>query len=242
MRTLMLSFCLLFAVPATHAAAPMTLQTLLAEHVRAIGPVAKVQSRRVRMRVIGMAPFELPVVTEAARPNLLRKEVNIQGNTQITVFDGKQGWKIDPFVPGGATPSQLPPLEAKALAGEADFDGMLVNPAAKGIKLAYAGPAEVDGKPAHAVAVTLPDGGAATIWFDAASYLEIKRTQPALVMGEMKPVDVYSSDYRLVGNLQIPHRIEGGMPGVKERMVIVFDAVELNVKIDPARFVKPAVK
>jgi hypothetical protein len=242
MRPLILLFSLLLAMSPASADAPLTLQTLLAKHAQAVGPIDQVQSRRVHMRGIGMAPFELPIVIEAARPNLLRKEVSVQGNTLVTAFDGKQAWKTDPFVSGGDTPMAPPPLEAKALAAEADFDGTLVNSAAKGIKLAYKGPATVDGKPAHEIAVTLADGSAMTVWLDAATYLEVKRNQPALIAGAMKPIDIVSSDYRAVSGVQLPHKIEILVPGVTQKMMLLTDSAEMNVKIDPARFAKAPAK
>ncbi|WP_146204251.1 hypothetical protein [Massilia glaciei] len=241
MRTLILSIMLL-ASPSSHANPAPTLQSLLDKHAQAMGPVSKVQSRRLRMRLIGLAPFALPLVVEASRPALMRKDVTIQGSVQVTAYDGKQSWMTDPFVPGGMKPAPLPALEAKALADEADFDGILVGSTAKGVKLAYAGPATVDGKPAHALGVTRADGSAATIWLDAGSFLEVKRTQPGLVMGAMKSIDIFSSDYRLVDGVRIAHRMEIGLTGAKDRMSIVVDAAELNVRIDPARFARPQVK
>ncbi len=238
MRTFILITSLLLAVPAYASPAP-TAPALLEKHLQALGPVERVQSRRVRMRVIGMAPFALPVVVEASRPHLIRKEVTIQGSVQVTAYDGKQAWKTDPFVPGGDAPSDLPASEAKALIEEADFDGALVNPAAKGIKVAYAGPATVKGKPAHTLQLTLANGSAVTVWLDAVTSLEVKRTQLGPVMGQMKPLDIFASDYREVGGVKVPHKIEIGLAGAKEKMSILIDAVELNVKLDQARFAKP---
>ena len=242
MRTLILTISLLLALPSSHASPAPTLATLRGKHAQAMGPSDRVQSRRLRMRLIGLAPFELPLVLEAARPNLIRKDLTIQGSVQSTAYDGKESWKTDPFVPGGMKPAPLPALEAKALIDEADFDGILAGAAAKGVKLAYAGPAVLDGKPVHALGVTLADGSPATIWLDAASYLEVKRTQPGLVMGAMQPIDIFSSDYRVVDGVPVAHRIEIGLKDAKQRMVILVDAAELNARIDPARFAKPKAR
>jgi hypothetical protein len=237
MRALFLLPALLLSLPSQASPAP-TAQSLLDQHAKALGPVAQVQSRRVRMRVIGMAPFELPVTVEASRPNLIRKEVSLQGNVQVTAFDGKRAWKIDPFVPGGATPSPLPAEEAKALRVEADFDGALIEPGAKGIKVAYLGPAMVDGKAAQALQLTQANGEVATVWLDAATHLEFKRTQPGPVMGTMKSLDIFTSDYRVIDGIKVPHKIEIGLTGAKEKMSVIVDAVELNAKIDPARYAR----
>jgi hypothetical protein len=237
MRALFLLPALLLCLPSQASPAP-TAQSLLDQHAKALGPIVQVQSRRVRMRVIGMAPFELPVTVEASRPNLIRKEVSLQGNVQVTAFDGKRAWKIDPFVPGGAKPSPLPAEEAKALLVEADFDGALIEPNAKGIKVAYLGPATVDGKAAQALQLTQANGEVATVWLDAATHLEFKRTQPGPVMGTMKSLDIFTSDYRVVDGIKVPHKIEIGLTGAKEKTSVIVDAVELNAKIDPARYAR----
>ncbi len=242
MRTLVLLSTLLLALPCFAAEPAMTLQTVMAKHAQAMGPVEKVQSRRMRLRVIGMAPFEIPVMIEAARPNLIRKEVTIQGALQISGHDGKQTWKLDPFIPGGDKPAALAPAEAKALLEEAELDGLAALHAAKRIKVVYNGPAVVDGKAVHALGVTNPDGSPATVWLDATSFLEIKRTQQGLVMGAMKPVDILSSDYRSIDGVRVAHRLDIGLAGAKDKMSIAIDAVEMNVKLDPARFARPAVK
>lgn len=239
MRALILSSTLLLLAPFASADPAPTVKEVLARHVQAMGPVDSVKSRRLKMRIIGMAPFELPVLIEAQRPNLIRKEVTIQGSVQVTAFDGKQSWKTDPFIAGGAQPSPLPAAEAKALLDEAEFDSILVNPAAKGAKVAYAGTAAVNGRNAHTLAVTLADGATVTIWVDADSFLEVKRTQMGPAMGSIKSLDIFSSDYRMVGGLRVPHKMEIGLTNAKERIAILVDAVEVNARIEPSRFAKP---
>lgn len=96
--------CAAFAQPGKTnlpATANMTLNSVMQGHLAALGDVNKVESRRVKLRIIGMAPFEIPTTTEAKRPNLLRLEVQVQGQVQISSYDGKDAWKIDPFQPSG---------------------------------------------------------------------------------------------------------------------------------------------
>lgn len=239
MRTLILLSALFLAASASHATPAPTAKEILAKHVQAMGPVDSVKSRRLKMRIVGMAPFELPVMIEAKRPNMIRKEVSIQGSVQVTAFDGKQSWKTDPFVAGGAQPSALPAAEAKALLEEAEFDGILVNPAARGAKVSYVGTAAINGRDAHTLTVTMADGATITIWIDAGSFLEVKRTQMGPAMGTIKPLDIFSSDYRVVGGLRVPHKMEIGLANAKEKIAILVDAVEVNPSIDASRFSKP---
>lgn len=223
-----------------YAAAPTPpLPELLANHAKAVGTLDKVQSRRLRLHLTGMAPYDIPVVIEARRPNLIRKEVALQGMVQVQAYDGSEAWKSDPFVPGGATPALMSPDEAKVLIEEADFDGFIINAAAKGNRIASVGGADVAGKPAHVLRVTLANGNESTVYLDAATFLEVKRVQTRPIMGKPVELEILSSDWRMSSGVMVPHRIELGTPGAAQRMTIIIDAVEWNVPLAAARFARP---
>lgn len=238
MRTLFLLAGLVLAMP-SHAETAPTVQTLLDRHAMAVGPIDRMQTRRIKLHITGAAPFDLPVVVQARRPNLIRKDVHIQDNVQVTAYDGKRAWKTDPFVPGGATPATLSPEETRALLDEADFDGALIKPESKGVKVAYAGRAKVDGKDAYELRVTLPSGAAATVWLDGTTYLEAKRSQMLPVMGRMQKVDTRIMDHRAVQGIKVPYRMESGVSGAAQKVAILVDSVEFDPKIDNAVFEKP---
>ena len=238
MRTFLLLASLAVALP-SHAEPAPTLQALLAKHVQAIGPIERMQTRRVKLRVTGIAPFDLPVVVESSRPNLIRKDVRIQDSVQTTAYDGKRAWKTDPFVAGGATPATLSPEETRALLDEADFDGALIKPESKGVKVVYVGQSKVDGRDAHELRLTLASGASATVWLDGVTFLEIKRSQMLPVMGKMQTVDTLITDYRVVQGIKVPFRMESGVGSAPQKVLIVTDAVEFNPKLDNARFEKP---
>jgi hypothetical protein len=239
MRLLTIILAMFLSCTAYAAAPTPPLPELLANHAKAMGTIDKVQSRRLRMRVVGMAPFDIPVVVESKRPNLIRKEVALQGSVQVQAFDGSDAWKSDPFVPGGAAPAAMPAEEAKLIVEEADFDGALVNSTAKGIRVSYAGAAEVAGKPAHKLQVNLANGNESTVYLDAATLLEVKRVQTRPMMGKMVEAEIVPSDWRLVDGVRIPHRIEIGLPGAKQPVAVIIDAVELNVPMVATRFTRP---
>ncbi len=239
MKLLTIILAMLLSCTAYAAAPVPPLPELLASHAKAMGTIDKVQSRRLRMRVVGMAPFDIPVVVESKRPNLIRKEVALQGSVQVQAYDGSDAWKSDPFVPGGSTPAAMPAEEAKVIVEEADFDGALVNPASKGIRVTYAGATETEGKRAHTLRVILANGNESTVYLDAATFLEIKRVQTRPMMGKMVEAEIVPSDWRMVDGVRVPHRIEIGLPDAKQRVVVIIDAVELNVPLVAARFARP---
>ena len=57
--------------------------------------------------------------------------------TGVNAYDGKTGWKIDPFE-GKKDPESLGEEELKSIIEDSDFDGPLVNYAEKGNKVEYA--------------------------------------------------------------------------------------------------------
>jgi hypothetical protein len=227
------------ALITAQAPAPLSLSVILEQHLKAMGPFRKVQTRRVRMRALGMAPFELPILTEAQRPNLLRKEVTIQGQAQVTVFDGREAWKLDPFVPGGNAPLPLTAEERRALNDEIEFDPILANASAKGHPITYLCADRVKGRPVHVLKVALKDGGEVTLSLDAASFLEVKRVQKQPVLGRPMDVETYISDYRTVNGMPIPHRMDILIQGIPPMQLLV-DAVELNVPLEAKRFARPS--
>lgn len=231
-RRLLLSLALsLSALPTV--AAPDRAQELVREHLRALGDLDSVQSRRVKLRAIGMAPFELPITVESRRPGLLRREVRIQDQVQITGFDGQQAWRIDPFVPGGQ--QEVPAAELPALREEVLFDGLLAAALRQKLPLRYLGESEVEGRKVHGLQVELPGSGESTVYLDAKTLLEVKRVQKR----QDGVIESFSRDYRRVAGVQIPHLIEIGVPGATQRAQMRIESVELNPVLDTARFSRP---
>lgn len=247
--TLMRALALLLLVPtALGAQAPappaaMPLPALLARYATASGPLAKVQSRRVAMKVTGILPEAIPVVSEAMRPNLLRKDATVAGAVQVTATDGTKPWRIDPFASRDGKPVDVPAAELADFLEETDFDGPLIGASAKGIVLGYAGPKVVQVRgtatPVHAVSVRWPNGRTATVHLDAKSYLEVLRTQRRPVMGRDASMSITSSDYRVVQGVQVPYLIEIAVEGSPAPVRLQLDKVDFNVAIDRGRFRRP---
>lgn len=246
---LMKSLALLLILPAAAAAqapvAPVALplDTVLARYAEAVGPYQNIRTRRVAMRVSGMAPFEIPVVAEAMRPNLLLKKVTIQGAVQVTGFDGTSAWRVDPFASASGKPMDVPAAELADLIEETDFDGPLINAAAKGIRLRYVGPkvVQVSGAPVpvHAVEVTWPNGRQAVAHLHASTHLEVLRTQTRSVMGNDVAMTITPKDYRTVQGIRMPFLTEIAISGMPEPIRLRIDKVEFGVALRAADFARP---
>lgn len=247
--TLMRAIALLILLPAALGAqapappAAMPLPALLARYATASGPLDKIQNRRVAMKVTGILPEAIPVVSEAMRPNLLRKDATVAGAVQVTATDGTKPWRIDPFASRDGKAVDVPAAELADFLEETDFDGPLIGAAAKGIVLEYAGPKVVQVRgiatPVHAVSVRWPSGRTATVHLDARSYLEVLRTQRRPVMGRDASMSITSSDYRVVQGVQVPYLMEIAVEGAPAPVRLQIDKVEFNVIIDRGRFRRP---
>lgn len=225
------------------APAPLPLDTVLARHLAAVGPIERLQSRRATMRVAGMAPFEIPVTTDAMRPNLLLKQVTLQGAVQRTGLDGTRAWRVDPFASASGKATDVPAAELEDLMEEADFDGPLVRHAAKGHRLRYLGPRVVEVKgvqaPVHAVELTMASGRQSVVHIHGSSFLEVLRTQTRPVMGSQVAMTITPSDYRVVQGIRVPFLMEIAIAGMPTPIRIAFERVEFGVAMDRAQFRRP---
>ena len=96
---------LLLAIAST-SALPLRAQTtptaddLIARYLRTVGGPEKVQSIKSLRRTgkyTGGGGFEAIYIQENKRPDLVREDFIFQGMTAVNAWDGKVGWKIDPF-------------------------------------------------------------------------------------------------------------------------------------------------
>ncbi|MBI3132929.1 MAG: hypothetical protein HYZ13_16560 [Acidobacteria bacterium] len=238
----MRSLALLLFAPALVAQAP-SVDQLLAKNFEAKGGLAKIKAlKSVKMAGrIMQGPMEIAITGIQAR-GAFRMEVSVQGMTQITAFDGKAGWKIDPFqgYGGGKNAEAFTADEMKAAEVQADLDGPLVDYAAKGHKVEYMGKDTIEGAPAHKLKLTLKNGDVQTYFLDADSFLEVKQTSKRKVREQEVEAETFYGDFREVAGVLMPFAIEQGMPGMPQRSKIIIDKIEPNVALDPASLKMPA--
>ncbi len=140
---LSLSAVLFFLAPLVSA---QTVDEILAKYVETLGGMQKLQAiktMRATGKFTGGGGFEAVIVDESKRPNIARNEFRIQGMTGITAFDGKAGWKIEPWQ-GKKDAESLSEDELKAYL-DGDFDESLVNYKNKNIRVEYVGKDELEG-------------------------------------------------------------------------------------------------
>jgi hypothetical protein len=195
---------------------------------------------------------ELPFVMELKRPNKVRIEIEFKGQTAVQVYDGKNGWKLRPFL-GRNEVEPYTAEEAKAAGTQTDLDGLLIDYAAKGSKVESEGTEKVEGRDCYKLKVTLKNGNVLHVWVDAKTFLDAKAEgQPRMLDGAYHPVEVYYRDYRAVNGLQIPFLLEtrvlpvrtpqghSSAPVPAEKTTI--EKVEINPKLDDALFTRASLE
>ena len=242
----MRKFLLALAAPlllAAHVHA-QTADEIVAKFIKTVGGMERIQavkSLRRTGRFNGGGGFEAGLVEENKRPNFVRQEFNIQGMTGVTAYDGKTGWKIEPW--GGK--KDVEPLgeeEMKGIVEDSDFDSPLVNYKDKGVKVEYVGTDEVEGTDAYKLKVTLASGDVRFYYMDTDYFVPIKIDTKRMVRGAEREYETILGDYKEVNGWYLPFSVESGVKGNPNRSKITYDKIEANVALEDQRFAKPAVK
>jgi hypothetical protein len=102
-----------YALPAS----AQTAEELIAKYIKTVGGMEKIQavnSLRRTGKLMGGGGFEATRVEENKRPQQVRQEFTMQGMTGVSAYDGKAGWKIEPWG-GKKDPKTLGEEELKAI-------------------------------------------------------------------------------------------------------------------------------
>jgi hypothetical protein len=240
MRRLLLAITglVLIAMPA----AAQTADEIVAKYIKTVGGAEKIQAIKTLRRsgkFTGGGGFEAAVLEENKRSNMVRQEFSLQGLTAVNAYDGKTGWKIEPWG-GKKDPEPLGEEEMKSILEDSDFDGPLVNYQQKGNKLEFVGMEPVEGTDAFKLKLTLANGDVRYYYMDTDYYVPIKIDTKRTVRGAEREYETSLSDYKEVSGWYLPHSVETNVKGSANRQKVTFDKIEANVPIDDIRFHMPA--
>lgn len=207
--------------------------------VEALGGAAKlaaVRTERMTGRISFGSEDAVPLLVELKRPGKIRTEVGFAAGTFVQGFDGATGWMIDPS--RGGKPAEMSAEQARNLPEQADMDGPLLRWKERDIRLEVLGKEKIRGREALRMRVTLANGIVRYTDLDARNFRKVQ-WQGELGEGDQKKMnESFFTDYRRIGGLEFPFRIESGVGG-RVTQVIVFDKVEVNPPIADSRFEMP---
>src|SRR5436309_1185285 len=218
-----------------------SVDSLIAKYVLASGGTARIQALQTLRRTgkfTGNDGFEAVVVQENKRPNSVREEFSLQGMTGITAYDGRNGWKIEPWQ-GKRDPESLGEEEMHGILDDADFDGPLVNYQAKGNRVEYQGTEPIEGSDAYKLKVTRPNGDVSFYFLDTEYYVPIRINTQRMIRGAPQELETSLGDYKQVAGVYLPFFLETGLRGSQDRSKITYEKIEANVPLDDQRFLRP---
>jgi hypothetical protein len=234
-----LGLALLLAGTATHA---LTAPELVAKNIEAKGGAAALQSvqslRREGRLVVNGGQYVLDLVETKQRPDSIRAEVSMQGLSQVQSYDGRDGWRIDPFG-GRKDPERMPADDVKEFIEDASIDGVLPDAAAAGDRIEYLGTEDIDGTPAHKLKVTRKEGGVQYVYLDPDYFLEIRVESQRTVRGVKRTSVTDYGNYEKVGGVFWPLSIESGIKGGGDPAKFEYESAAVNPQIAPDYFSFP---
>ena len=220
------------------AAAMPTVDAILDNYVKAIG--GKEANEKITSRMM-KGTFEMPAMgmsgtveayTQAPNKSSMTTEIGGFGKVQ-QVFDGKTAWEANPMT--GLR--ELTGGELAAMKREADFYAEL-NYKKNYSKLEVKGKEKVGDADAYVVIATPSEGKPDKLYFDTKSGLLIRRdSERETGQGEMA-TETYYEDYKDVDGVKVPHTMKITNPQFS--FVIKMTEIKSNVKIEDAKFAKPA--
>ena len=235
-----LGLALLLAGTATHA---LTASELVAKNIEAKGGAAALQAvkslRREGRLIVNGGQFVLELRETKQRPDSIRTEVSMQGLSQVQAYDGKEGWRIDPFG-GRKDPERMAADDVREYAEDATIDGVLADASAAGHRIEYLGTEDIDGTPAHKLKVVRKDGGLQYVYLDPDYFLEIRVESQRTVRGVKRTSVTDYGNYEKVGGVFWPLSIESGIKGQGDPAKFEYQSAVVNPDIAADYFSFPA--
>lgn len=226
------------------SASALTVDELVAKNIEARGGLDAIRAIK-SIKSTGTMNFsggdfslDLGFVSMNERDSKVRTEASIQGLSQVTAYDGKDAWTINPFQ-GRRDPERMSAEDAKGLEVQADMDGPLVDWKAKGHQVEYLGTEDMDGTLAHKLKITLKNGDIQYSYLDPDYFLEIMVVTQAKRRGVETEMETELGNYEKVAGVYMPMAIESGPKGGKRGQKIHIDKAEANVDLDDALFTFP---
>lgn len=241
MGKLILAFTalIMFTAPAS----AQNVDEIVSKYLKTIGGMEKIQAVTTLRRsgkYIGGGGFEAVVMQENKRDKSVREEFSLQGMTAINAYDGKTGWKIEPWN-GKKDAEALGEEEMKSILEDSDFDGPLVNYKQKGNGVELIGLDKFEGTDVFKLKVTRANGDVYIYYLDTDYYVPIKIDTKRIVRGAEREYETALGDYKEVNGWYLPFSFETNTKGSQDRSKIVYDKIEANVTIDDSRFRRPVV-
>lgn len=198
-----------------------------------------IQTEKMSGRVVVDGNEAGSFVMELKRPNKIRLEVVLGGESVTKTYDGKTGWKVSS--PGQATPQKTTDTETKELIGEADIDGPFLDYDKKGTQIEILDKELLGSSLVWKLKVTLKDGRIEYYYIESTGYMVLVREEAAGKNEQQGLSRQFYRDFRRVDNVPFPFTIISETNDAEVPVRLEFGKIEINTPEDDSRFVlKPA--
>lgn len=249
--TTTLALLLTLAGAAPPAAPPgLSADEILERNFAAVGGRAKIRALAT-MRFEGIdrsAGQSARVKVFWKRPDRIRIEVPEQGLDKVQAFDGENAWSIYPGL-AGFPAERMVGVGRDTLRDQADLvEGPTFDYAAKGNRIELVGKEKLAEGEAWLLQLTLASGEVRMLWFDCASFLQVREERTQTVGERVLTIETTMADFRPVGGVLFAHRVEthfrsaggGAAASHGETSVFTIEEITANVELPDSLFALPA--
>jgi hypothetical protein len=224
-------------------AVAQTADALVAQNLAARGGAAAfdaIEAVKFDGTVIFPGDFQLKYEEVRTKAGDVRVDMALQGLTLVQGWDGKSGWRINPFE-GRKDAERMSDDEARSLADTGSIRGPLQRAAAQGSTVTYLGREDFDGTNTYKLKVAEKDGDEFVYLLDPDTMLEVKMVETRKIRGAPQVFEYEFGDYEKVAGVYFPMSVESWTPGQdnnRQRTVIAAGAA--NVPAPASLFAQPA--
>jgi hypothetical protein len=238
---------LVLEVPAALAQDAVTADQLVARNLEARGGADRLESlKSVQFNGTVTFPGDFKLdykeirARGAAGPDKVRVDAALQGLTVVSAYDGRTGWRINPFE-GRRDAERMSEDEARSQADSGSLAGPLLAARAEGARVSYLGREDFDGTETYKLKVVQKDGDEFVYLIDPDTWLEIKVIETRRLRGSPQVTETELGDYEPVGGVMFPMSVESWQarsPGERQRLMLA--SAVANPPAPDALFVMPA--
>ncbi len=220
-----------------------TPEEIIEKNVKARGNIDSLQNLKT-FRIVGKIETEgteFPMVYYFKSPDKYRIQIDLMGQSGITVFNGEEGWIVDPSQ-NIFNPQKLSALEVASIKPMLNcifsfYSNMLIDYKSKGIKVDSLYQSTYDGKKVFNLAFTAPGNHHYTYTIDPNSYLDFFHT---VVLGstnitfKLKLMEFYS-----LNGIVFPRIIESKVDNNQRLTKVIIENIQVNNPIEDNLFSIP---
>lgn len=228
------------------AGAPAMAQSadeLVAQNLAARGGAAAldaIESVKFDGMVIFPGDFQLTYEEVRTKAGGVRVDMALQGLTLVQGWDGKTGWRINPFE-GRKDAERMSDDEARSMADTGSIRGPLQKAAMQGSTVTYLGREDFDGTNTYKLKVTEKDGDEFVYLLDPDTMLEVKMVETRKIRGAPQVFEYEFGDYEEIAGVYFPMSVESWLAGQgNNRQRTIIASGTANVPAPASLFAQPA--